>query len=130
MADVLRVLRALVGLLLALALVSCSSSSDEPRADVVPPSEAVAAIEDGATVIDVRTPEEYEAGHLLGALNIDVSADDFDTRIEMLDPDGSFVVYGRTGTRAATAVRVMLDDGFDDVVNGGRYEDLEAAGGG
>lgn len=126
----LGVLRLLAALLLALALVSCTSTSDEPAADVVPASEAVEAIEDGATVVDVRTPEEYDAGHLPGARNIDVSADDFESRIEALDPAESYVVYCRTGNRSAAAVRTMLDAGFDDVVNGGGYEDLVSAGAG
>lgn len=121
------VLRVLAALLLTLALVSCSST-DEPGADVVPAAEAVAAIEDGAKVIDVRTPEEYDAGHLPGARNIDVSADDFESRIEALDPTESYVVYCRTGNRSAAAVRTMLDAGFDDVVNGGGYDDLVSAG--
>ena len=122
------VLRLLAALLLTPALVSCSSTTNQPSADVVPAAEAVAAIEDGASVVDVRTPEEYDAGHLPGARNIDVSADDFESRIETLDPTESYVVYCRTGNRSAAAVRTMLDAGFDDVVNGGGYDDLVSAG--
>ena len=122
------VLRLVAALLLTLALSSCSSTTDQPSADVVPAAEAVAAIEDGAIVVDVRTPEEYDAGHLSGARNIDVSADDFESRIETLDPTESYVVYCRTGNRSAAAVRTMLDAGFDDVVNGGGYDDLVSAG--
>ena len=87
---------------------------------------AAAAIEEGARVIDVRTPEEFDAGHLEGARNIDVSAEDFGSSIEELDRGIPYVVYCRTGSRAATAVRTMLDAGFEDVVNGGGYEDLAA----
>ena len=74
----------------------------------------------------VRTPEEFDEGHLEGARNIDVSAEDFESRIEELDRSASYVVYCRTGSRAAAAVRTMLDAGFEDVVNGGGYEDLAA----
>lgn len=122
--------RLLAALLWGLTLVSCGGSADEPAADVVPADEAVAAIDNGATVLDVRTPEEYDAGHLPGARNIDVSADDFESRIAELDPAESYVVYCRTGSRSAAAVRTMLDAGFDDVVNGGGYEDLVSAGAG
>ena len=112
---------------LGCALAGCARSGrSEAAADVVPATEAVAAIEDGAAVIDVRTPEEFADGHLDGARNIDVSAGDFESRIEELDRDGSYVVYCRTGSRAAAAVRTMLDAGFTDVVNGGGYEDLAA----
>lgn len=109
------------------ALTACAGSGgSEAAADVVPATEAVAAIEDGATVIDVRTPEEFDSGRLEGARNIDVSAEDFESRIEELDRSASYVVYCRTGSRAAAAVRTMLDAGFEDVVNGGGYEDLAA----
>jgi phage shock protein E len=119
-------LRALV-VLAALLVVSCSRS-EEPSADVVPADDAVAAIEDGATVVDVRTPEEYAAGHLPGARNIDVTASDFEQQIDGLARDDSYVVYCRTGNRSAAAVETMLEAGFDDVVNGGGYDDLVAAG--
>ena len=112
---------------LGCALTGCArSGGSEAAADVVPATEAVAAIEDGAAVIDVRTPEEFADGHLDGARNIDVSAGDFESRIEELDRDASYVVYCRTGSRAAAAVKTMLDTGFGDVVNGGGYEDLAA----
>lgn len=109
------------------ALAGCArSGGSEAAADVVPASEAVTAIEDGATVIDVRTPEEFDEGHLDGARNIDVSAEDFESRIEDLERSEAYLVYCRTGSRAAAAVRTMLDAGFEEVVNGGGYDDLAA----
>lgn len=122
--------RLLVALLLSLAVVACSDAVDEASTEVAPAPEAVAAIEDGATVIDVRTPQEYDEGHLPRARNIDVSADDFEQQIEELDLDDSYVVYCRTGSRAATAAETMVETGFHDVVNGGGYDDLVSAGAG
>ncbi|CAI9419454.1 rhodanese-like domain-containing protein [Nocardioides sp. T2.26MG-1] len=86
------------------------------------------AVADGAELIDVRTPEEFDAGHLRGAENIDLSAPDFDERVGALDKTGSYVIYCASGNRAGTAIEIMSDQGFDDLTNGGGFEDLTASG--
>lgn len=55
------------------------------------------------TVIDVRTPAEFAAGHIAAALNIPVEASDFGARISQLDPEEAYLVYCRTGRRSAIA---------------------------
>ena len=105
---------------------SASSASPDAASAPVPAEEALALIADGASVIDVRTPEEFDAGHLDEATNIDVQADDFTDRISELPRDASYVVYCASGRRATGAVEQMTDLGFTDVVNGGGYDDLVA----
>ena len=70
------------------------------------------------------TPEEFAEGHLEGAVNIDVQADDFADRVGELARDETYVVYCATGNRATGAVETMAELGFDDAVNGGGYADL------
>ena len=113
-----------------LAPVGGTTTSTTPpgSAEPVPAEEALARIADGADVIDVRTPEEFEAGHLDGALNIDVQAYDFRERVDRLPRRIPYVVYCASGNRATGAVEKMLELGFD-VVNGGGYDDLVAAAG-
>lgn len=120
----MRLALAVVTLTCLTLVAGCSRSAD--ATEVVPPDEAIAAIEDGARVIDVRTPAEFDDGHLPEATNIDLSAPDFEERLGDLDPQGSYVVYCRTGNRSAQAIEIMLDMGFDDVVNGGGYDALAA----
>ena len=95
---------------------------------VVEPATVLDAIADGAKFIDVRTPEEFAAGHLRGAVNVDVSEPDFVERIADLDETASYVVYCASGNRAGTAITTLRDQGFEDVINGGGYEDLAALG--
>ena len=61
--------------------------------------------EDGtAQLVDVRTPEEYAAGHIPGAINIDWFADDFiDKAKASLTTDRPVMVYCRSGKRSAKA---------------------------
>ena len=54
-------------------------------------------------IIDVRTPSEFAAGHLEGAINIDYWASDFGERISLLDPAGTYLVHCKSGGRSAPA---------------------------
>lgn len=132
-----RTVRLLLLLLLATApftVTACSSGPDTPSDEtaaqvrVVDAAEARSLIDDGAAVIDVRTPEEFSTGHLRGASNIDVQAADFHERVGELDKDASYVLYCRSGSRAGAAADMMTDMGFTDVVNAGGYDALAAAG--
>lgn len=112
----------------ALLVVACASASAEPR--VLPAADAVSHLEgqDDIVVIDVRTPAEFAQGHLAGAELIDIQAPGFREQVAALDRDGSYLVYCRTGNRSATAVAIMADLGFTDVVDAGGFADLARAG--
>lgn len=88
-----------------------------------------AAAEPGVVVIDVRTPAEYAAGHVEGAINMDVESADFATQLEQLDPEGEYAVYCQSGRRSGIAASTMEDAGFTTVHNlKGGIADLQAAG--
>lgn len=86
--------------------------------------------EDGALLLDVRTAEEFGEGHVEGAIQI--PHDELGDRIgEVVEKQGGdkhkpIVVYCRSGRRADTAKRVLLDNGFDQVTNLGGYTDWPA----
>lgn len=80
--------------------------------------------ERGAAVLDVRTPDEYAAGHVEGAVNIDLAADDFRDRVAQLPRGRYYVVYCESGERSTQAIEVMRGLGFGSVVNGGGYDSL------
>ncbi|MCO8128001.1 rhodanese-like domain-containing protein [Acidimicrobiia bacterium EGI L10123] len=86
---------------------------------VVSPAEAAALLDadPAPAVIDVRTPEEFEAGHLEGAVLIDVTSPDFEAQVAELDRDQPYVLYCRSGNRSVTARQVMSDLGFTDVAD-------------
>lgn len=112
---------------LAAAEPPAEPASSSSRADTVDPAGAARAIEAGATVIDVRTSVEFEAGHLAGATNIDLSAPDFADRVRALKRDRTYVVYCASGARAATAVDHMKQLGFPRLINGGGFNELTSA---
>lgn len=84
----------------------------------------------GVVTLDVRTAEEYAAGHIPGAINIDVEGGDFDAGIAELDPTLTYAVYCRSGRRSLDAANRMSEAGFTKIYNldGGIIE-WSAAGG-
>ncbi len=94
------------------------------------PSAFVAQRDPGAPLLDVRTPGEFAAGHLDGAVNVDVLAPDFRERIEALDlpASGPIYLYCRSGNRSGQAAQVLRDLGHDGAVNVGGFEALRSAG--
>ena len=112
-------------LVLAVSTLVAACSSAGPQ--TVRGAEAVSMLST-RTVIDVRTPGEYAAGHLAGAINIDVEASDFSARIASLDKSAPYLVYCHSGRRSAIAAKTMTDAGFTDVADGGGMSDLVAAG--
>ena len=66
-------------------------------------------------ILDVRTPEEFAEGHLSGAVNMNVLAPDFTSRLATLDRGKTYLVYCRTGNRSTKAVQAMQRLGFRSV---------------
>lgn len=107
-----------------------AGAEGSPAADGAPaagPDSAATALDGSRAVIDVRTPDEYDAGHVEDAELIDIQGDDFDVQVDDLDPEGSYVVYCRTGRRSAAATERMREIGLD-VLDGGALDDMLAAG--
>ena len=70
-------------------------------------------------VVDVRTPEEFAAGHIPEAVNIPV--DELRSRLDELPQDREIVAYCQVGYRGYLATRILRQRGFDAVNVGGGY---------
>ncbi len=68
-----------------------------------------------AVIIDVRTPAEFAAGHIEGAINIDYLSPDFWDQMERLDPERTYFVYCRTSRRSVRTCTLMRNGGFQRV---------------
>ena len=78
--------------------------------------------------IDVRSAEEFNAGHLQDAVNI--PHDQILARIQAVSPDKTAPVnlYCRSGRRVETALTELKNAGYTNVTNHGGYEDLVKKG--
>lgn len=80
-------------------------------------------------IIDVRTQDEYDVGHLAEAdYQYDLINGEFQSQLESLDKDETYYLYCRTGNRSGQAARIMKNAGFENVYNVGGFEDLAGAG--
>lgn len=76
------------------------------------------AVLDGEDVVilDVRTPGEFQSGHLPAAINLDVTNPDFASRIKDLDPEATYAIYCRSGQRSQAAQAQLHQHGIDQTV--------------
>lgn len=127
-----RVIAAVLAAVLALAGVAAGLNAllgdDSPTSAIASADVVRDRLDAGATVIDVRTPEEYDAGHIEDAVLADIEGGAFDAVAAELPRDASYVVYCASGRRAAIAVARMIEDGFTEVVNGGGLDDITDLG--
>ena len=72
---------------------------------------------DGAVVLDVRSPEEFAKGHVPGAVNIDINAPGFATKVADFDKSKPILVNCHAGSRGAIASVELAKLGFKTVCN-------------
>lgn len=107
--------------LLSCVVLSSALAGDPPVAaqtPIVEPEQLLAeqqAAKPAPLVLDVRTPEEFSAGHVPGAINI--PHDQLASRLAELPAsrDEPVVVYCRSGRRAALAEDVLRKNGYSNV---------------
>jgi phage shock protein E len=78
-------------------------------------ADLIAAAPPGLVVLDVRTPDEFAAGHLAGAVNLDFYGATFGDDLAALDTGAPYVLYCRRGNRSADAREMMRSLGFLEV---------------
>ena len=110
-----------------LVLTGCSSSSAYETVDANTWLQKTA--DSGAQIIDVRTADEFNSGHIAGAINIDVEGGNFDSAIASLDKNKTYSLYCHSGRRSNIAAGKMADAGFKKLINlNGGILDLLGAG--
>ena len=77
----------------------------------------VNVLSDSSMLVDVRTKEEYEEGHLEGAILIPL--DEIENRLEELDKEKIIFVYCRSGNRSGQAQGILEENGFFAINAGG-----------
>ena len=123
-------LKRLMILLILVSIPACSGQSGggtSATRTVSIQKEAWTAIRGGALLVDVRSREEFDQGHLEGAALI--PHDEIASRASELGDDKSrvIVLYCRSGNRSSQAKLALEKLGYNNVMNAGGYESLKRA---
>ena len=97
------------------ALGLCSGCTAQDGVEVLAPQEFIAAAEadSAAVILDVRQPDEFAAGHLAKAVNLDwLNPSAFSEGMAKLDKDHTYYIYCRSGRRSNAAASKMKREGF------------------
>ena len=124
-------------------LIQAAALADEPAANTTTTSAASAPTDEisratfserwahgreNLTLVDVRSAEEFAAGHLPGAINIPV--DQLETRVSELKSGDEIVVYCLSGVRSARAIELLRGREFTHIEHlAGDYSEWESSGG-
>lgn len=112
-------MKTLIGMVLAAVMAGVSGGAEVAAVDkpitVAQASEKIAA---GDQLLDVRTQEEWDQGHLKGAKRVSIAEEGFvDKAKAVLDPKKPVVVYCRSGNRSAKATKLLREAGFTTVLD-------------
>lgn len=116
---------------LLIAFFSCAGPQQSTPAQVqnLSPQEFKEQRMSSKTVlVDVRTPEEFAAGHLDGAVNSDYRGGEFAEEMKTWDKKKVYYLYCASGNRSGKAAELMKEAGFQHLYNIGGYEPLKEAG--
>jgi len=101
----------------AVLLFSCGVLAQQENVKLLPPNAFQQELESSTPkqLIDVRTPQEFQSGHIATAKNINLYDADFKERLEKLDRDQPVYVYCKVGGRSAKAAETMHELGFTHI---------------
>jgi len=120
----------IAAILLVGAFSGCSNKNVETNKEVstvqvkasysnITPEEAKKRLdnEKGIILLDVRTKEEYETGHIKDSKLMPVDTLKQESVKSLLDKEATIVVYCRSGNRSATAASILVEQGYKNVYN-------------
>ncbi|HSN61485.1 MAG TPA: rhodanese-like domain-containing protein [Ferruginibacter sp.] len=79
-----------------------------------------ATIEEGAYLVDVRSPGEFADGHVKGSVNIPL--DKITQQLAKFKNKKNIIVFCRSGSRSSQAKSILEQQGITNVINGGTWD--------
>lgn len=109
--------------LFLISITGCTDEQESGPIKLIDVDELYQMIKEGipenTTLIDVRSKQEYDEGHISGSILIPV--DELENRSDELSKDQTVIVYCKVGMRSNSAAQILKDKGFKDIydVEGG-----------
>ncbi len=111
----LKKLSIILSVVIGLFLLNCKQSTAQ-QSTLLEPQEFKEFISTNEVLlVDVRTPREFNSGHIEKAININFLSSEFDEQIQKLDTTKTLVIYCRSGNRSGKSSPKFVKVGFDNL---------------
>jgi len=110
-------MKKVLSLLGAIFIISCGNTNSQIIENIVAQQFQKLIKKGDGIIIDVRTSQEFNSGHIKDATNIDFYADDFIDKLKIVRKDIPIYVYCRSGGRSSSSASKMEKLGFTKVYN-------------
>lgn len=105
-------------------LCACGNKNVEEKKEVANVKKITCAdvnglVSEGAVVVDVRTPDEYNEDHIENAINIDSSEIKYVVKGKITDFETKIIVYCKSGRRSAESAKILTELGYKNVYDMG-----------
>ena len=115
----------IIFLVLCFSLTNCSDSNGQqkttqaaqqnPQMLLNPDDFEARALQAGVQLVDVRTPAEYQSGHIADARNINFNDPNFKANMDKLDKNKPIAVYCAAGGRSGKSANLLAQMGFKTI---------------
>jgi phage shock protein E len=123
----------IIALILVIAIVAWYVTVNQKNQSAITPHQRLTPQQYQATyaprdhlLVDVRSPEEFASGHILGAVNIALPS--LPQQMATLPKDRPIILYCRSGARSRSAAHMLSESGFDNVYDLGGLIEWRAQG--
>lgn len=99
----------------SMLIIACASTSQQGNKVLKQQAYERKLHHENTVLLDVRTPEEYNEGHLKNAVLLDYNGGLFDSAFMMLAKEKTYLIYCRSGMRSDNAATKMKTAGFKKV---------------
>lgn len=104
-----------LSVIVGLTLFNCKQSSAQQSIVLEPQEFKEFLNKNEVLLVDVRTPKEFNSGHIKNAVNINFLSTDFKQKVQKLDTTKTLVIYCRSGNRSGKSTPVFFNAGFKEV---------------
>ena len=100
---------------LSLIFIFSCEIINSPEINIISESDFVEIQDSDYTLIDVRTQDEFDLGHIDGAINLDFYSETFQNDILSLPKKETIVLYCRTNNRSSKTANILKENGFKEI---------------
>ena len=100
---------------LSLIFIFSCELLNSPEINIISESDFVEIQDSDYTLIDVRTQDEFDLGHIDSAINLDFYSETFHNDILSLPKNETIVLYCRTNNRSSKTANILKENGFKEI---------------